>query len=155
MAAVACCPLSECRIDFKHFIHSAETDRWRMTVGLGCVEGNYIRLCAYITLPSTICAVHWWLLRHLLADKFDKDFKEKSLLLPPISILARGIHSNWKSKRKVWGLRRIGKTRREGLYLPDKDLFQALNVTERVSKQTLCEQFERINSTEMHSKGSP
>lgn len=38
--AVAGCSLIECRIDFTHFIHSPEMDRWRMILGLGCVKGN-------------------------------------------------------------------------------------------------------------------
>lgn len=41
---------------------------------------------------------------------FVEGLKQQSLLLLPISCLARGNHSNWRSKSKVWGLQRIWKT---------------------------------------------
>lgn len=51
-------------------------------------------------------------------DVFARGWREPSLLLPPISCLARGIHSNWKSKSKAWGLRRIWERRRGGPCIP-------------------------------------
>lgn len=51
-------------------------------------------------------------------DVFAKGWREPSLLLPPISCLARGIHSNWKSKSKAWGLRRIWERHRGGPCIP-------------------------------------
>lgn len=51
-------------------------------------------------------------------DVFARGWREPSLLLPPISCLARGIHSNWKSKSKAWGLRRIWERRRGGPWIP-------------------------------------
>lgn len=58
-------------------------------------------------------------------DKFVKGLKELSLLLPPISCLAGGIHGNWKSKSKVWDLQRIWKRQREGLCIATQGLISS------------------------------
>lgn len=90
-----------------------------MTVALDCAEGDYIDRCSAViqrsmplsvrvspSLSACMC-VHTLvgvrqhvredigsLLDRQFGDKFVKGLKERSLLLPPISCLAVGIHGN-------------------------------------------------------------